>query len=186
MSKNKDKKIDHEERLNFNLQNLQRIDQAVDRADNKSANIAAANVGLLSVLLAVAAILGEIGEIKLTTSGVTIISVLFVVYLIPSTLSTFFSLSAMFPRLTPEVTSLFFFGTVRSLESAKKFSQAVEKMSPDEVIEAVEIQVFANSQIAYTKFSHLKWSVRLLITSGLVWTAIMVILFLSLLTGLSG
>lgn len=177
--------IDYEERLNFNLQNLQRIDQAVDRADNKSANIAAANVGLLSVLLAVAAILGEIGGISLRAGGITVVFVLFIAYLIPSTLSTFFSLSAMFPRLTPGVTSLFFFGTVYAMGDVEKFSEAMGAMSPDEMIEAVEVQVFANSQIAYTKFRHLKWSVRMLVASGLIWTAIMVLLFLSLLMGLS-
>jgi hypothetical protein len=186
MPENENTTIGFEDRLNFILQNLQRIDQAVDRADNKSANIAAANVGLFSVLLAVAAILGEIGGAGLSASGVTLVFVLFILYLIPSTLSTFFSLSAMFPRLTPGVTSLFFFGTVYAMGDVEKFSQAMGAMSPDEMIEAVEIQVFANSGIAQTKFRHLKWSVRMLVASGLMWTAIMVLLFLSLLIGLSG
>ena len=108
---------------------------------------------------------------------IVIIVAAFVIYLSLSTLSIFYALSALFPRLSFQSTSLFYFGYISSLPDASKLKELMDSASPDRLLDDIEEQVYANARIATIKFGRLRWAVRALIYSGLVWMAIMVTLF---------
>src|SRR5881394_2088785 len=82
------------DRLDFCLQALKRVDEAISHADQKCATVGAANLGLISLLLAFVALGGNNQALHLTSQQATIFTVLFLVYLIPSVGSLIFAFDA--------------------------------------------------------------------------------------------
>lgn len=172
------------DRLKYNLQNLQRIDQLIQRADEKSSIVAAANIGLLSILLALLAIVsGVLDSGVQITFGIILITI-FVLYLLVSMASTVMALMALFPRLKSErkadSKSLFYFKFLSSYESELALTEVFDHLQKDQYLDAVEDQIYHVSRIASKKYGLLKAATILLIISGVLWTMIMGVLFIHL------
>ena len=165
--------------LDLSLQNLQRMDEAVDRADSKSEVIATANVGLLTILLGLAAISGS-GNVTFSSLQAALIYVGFVVHFIASVASTYFAIDALSPRLTTQTESLFYFGTLVAHGSPESAIEQMEAATPARYVHDIREQLYHNACIAQAKYDRLRWSVRLLYVSGVSWMVLMVLLFVFL------
>lgn len=172
------------ERLDYVMQALKRVDEAVGHADNKASAIGAANIGLISLLLAFAAIAGDRSSLTLNSQQYTIFTALFLIYLIPSVGSLVFAFDALFPRLRGQSTSMFYFGHFNKFPNAQALHKALDAATKADLIQSVEEQIWQVSAIAMTKYQRLRWSVRLCMLSGLIWMLIVVLLFLILVGGL--
>jgi hypothetical protein len=167
-------------RLDFCLQALRRVDEAVGHADNKCATLGGANIGLISLLLAFVALAGDKVGQTLTPQQVTLVIVLFLLYLIPSVGSLIFAFDALFPRLRSKSTSLFYFGRLGSYTTPADLTRAFDGLNKDDLLASVVDQIWGVSRIAQAKYQRLRWSVRLFMISGVVWMVMVIAIFLAL------
>jgi hypothetical protein len=173
------------DRLLLEFDNLNRIDDAVDRADNKSAVIATANVGLLTILLGLGALVSAPENPPFDRTQTIIIFILFVLHFIPAVASTFFAMQALFPRLSPGSRSTVYFGGIAALGSVEAAVQRLSVLDYQQTLYDLLEQIYLNSRIAQRKFEHLRWSIALLYFSGALWMLLMVLLFIFLIANAS-
>jgi hypothetical protein len=174
------------DQLSLELQNLKRIDEAVDRADSKSSIIATADIGMLTVLLGLFALITQLGTLTLVAWQQIVVVILFVLHIVPAMFSTGLAFEAVFPRLTRRSDSLYYFGTLASLGSAQAVIRRLEQAALADYQQAVREQIYHNACIAQAKFKYLRWSVRLMYVSGVAWLALMALLFILMLPTMAG
>jgi hypothetical protein len=169
--------MDEQNKISLMLQNLKRVDEAIDRADSKCATVAAANVGLLSVLVGLTGIVSSIDKITIEKYEGMVFGVAFALYLLFGMGSTIFALLALFPRLRSDSCSLFYFGFLCQYSAVSDLAERFDSLEPQELVSQIAEQLLNSSRIAQTKFEYLKHSIGLLLTSGIIWTLVLVRLF---------
>ncbi len=163
-----------QENIAHGLTILKRVDEAIDRADGKSSIVAAATVGLLSIAIALMIAANETSLVSLSKLEEYTAWALVFVYFFLSTISTYYSLFALFPRLKSKSTSVFYFGFLSEFTNVADLEKYVTELSGEQKHTQIIKQMLLTSEIAQTKYQYLRRSVWFLFASGLIWSFIMV------------
>jgi hypothetical protein len=175
--------LDLNTRMEISFQNLMRIDQNIERADNKSTLLVAANAGLFSLIIGLVAIAGENESVgQIVASDPRLVPGFFIAgsYTVTGMLSTISALNSALPRLhkgdPPK--SLFYFGYLSHLGSTQKLSTELDQYTAQDMLWQLESQLIAVSNIAMRKYRALQRSTRLFIFSAVCWLILMLYLMI--------